>query len=98
MTITYAVDETGRKIGIPPQTAAPAKHVGSGPVIERVDENGKRTQIDLRNLSVGDRKCADMTQAELHRLLKHLVPDVRVDDGHQVLCEKLAAYMARVAA
>jgi hypothetical protein len=72
--------------------------MSAGLIIQRIGADGRRTEIDLRGLSIGDRLCRDMPQHELYRALRHLVPDVRVDDGHQALCEKLATYMAKAAA
>jgi hypothetical protein len=93
--ITYVTDDTGRHVGLPQQSPSIRENkIGSGLLVYRTDESGRRTEIDMRNLSVGGRPCRDLTQAELFRALKHIVPDVRVDDGHQMLTEKLAACLA----
>lgn len=70
----------------------------SGLIIHHVDEAGIRTEMDLRNLTIGDRKCADMLQHELFRALKHLVPGIDATMGRQELMSRMCSWMKDAAA
>ena len=71
-----------------------------GILIHRKTPSGRSITYDLSRLTIGDRPCADMSQAELFRSLNALaVPGV--DDntmGKQAMLQLWAEHLAQVAA
>jgi hypothetical protein len=67
--------------------------------ISKIGPSGQRIDYDLRNLTIGEVRCADLSQAELFRKMRALaVPGIQATDGHQALLEKWASHLATAAA
>jgi hypothetical protein len=66
--------------------------------ITRVDEKGRKTELNLGGLTIGDRRCRDMSQIELFRAMRNLVPGIDATMGHQALMERLCEHYANAAA
>jgi hypothetical protein len=55
----------------------------------------KRVEFDLHRLQVAGKYCRDLSQAELYRALRGIVPGISACDGHQSLCQQYAEWMAK---
>jgi hypothetical protein len=56
------------------------------------------SERDLNSLSIGDKRCADMAQAELFRAIRNLVPGLESTMGKQELLERLCAHYSEASA
>jgi hypothetical protein len=67
--------------------------------ITRISDDGSRTQYDLGNITIGSQRASDLSQAQLYRVMRPLVPEGFIDPtmGHQMLLQKWADHLASVA-
>jgi hypothetical protein len=66
-----------------------------GGIITSLGADERKLEVD--GLSIGGRRVADMTGAELHRIMKPNFPNIDPKMGHSALVQVLGAYFERVA-